>query len=323
MKILITGGAGFIGCHLASSYLKLGNQVTVIDNLSTGSLSNIKNLQIEKNFRFFQTDIMNKTSIEKQVIDADIVVHLAGTVGVSNIVKEPVKLIRNNVLGTENILNLCSEYNKILFLASTSEVYGKRTRMPLKETDDISFGPSSVSRWSYAASKYIDEIMALGLYRELGLKVIIGRFFNTVGPHQTGKYGMVLPRFINWALSNEPIRIYGDGTQVRTFTYVKEVCESIIKLLKNEKAIGEIINIGGETPVTIETLAHKVKHYTNSSSEIIKIPYEKIYGSNFEEINQRIPSTEKLKTLIGYAPSMDIDKIIKNTIPNKRSVETV
>ena len=318
MKILITGGAGFIGSHLAEAYLNQGNEVYIIDDLSTGALDNIKHLQENKEQRenFFVTidTVLNLDKMVELVGTCDWIFHLAAAVGVQYILENPLSSIVTNVRGTELVLELCNKFKKKVLLASTSEIYGKQTHAPLLETDNCVYGPSTKSRWSYAASKLIDEFTALAYYRTKGLPVIIARLFNTVGPRQTGRYGMVVPRFVKKALANEAINVYGDGTQTRTFTHVLDVVEFLMKIIDTPEAIGEVINIGGTEEISIMELARRVKEKAQSHSEINLIPYTQIFPKDFEDMLRRVPSIEKLKGLTGLEPTRGIEQILDDVI---------
>lgn len=318
MKVLITGGAGFIGSHLAEKYLELNHDVYIIDDLSTGTLENIKHLQENKNHKehLFVTieNILNYDVMLELIGTCDIIIHLAAAVGVRYIIDNPLISITTNIKGTEVVLELCNKFKKKVIIASTSEVYGKHTHAPLVETDNIIYGPSTKSRWSYAASKLMDEFTALAYNRTKKLPVIILRFFNTVGPRQTGRYGMVIPRFVKQALCNDPITVYGDGSQTRTFTYVKDVVDAIVGLVDCSQAIGEVINVGGIEEISIKSLAEKIKLMTGSTSEIKFIPYDEAYTKDFEDMQRRVPSIEKLRRLIGWQPSANLNYILKMVI---------
>jgi UDP-glucose 4-epimerase len=322
MKILITGGAGFIGSNLAETYLAQGDEVHIIDDLSTGIVDNIKPLQQIDAYkeRLFVTidTVLNYEQMLELVGICDVVVHLAASVGVQYILDNPLSSIITNVRGTEVVLELCNKFRKKVLLASTSEVYGKQNHAPLKETDYCVYGPSVKSRWSYAASKLIDEFIALAYHRTKKLSVVIVRLFNTVGPRQTGRYGMVLPRFVRQAMENEPITVYGDGTQTRTFTHVQDVVEAMMRLIETPEACGEVVNIGGVEEVAILNLAERIRTKVGSSSEIRLIPYEEVYPKDFEDMQRRVPSTEKLKQLTSYTPIMDLDRILDDVITYHR-----
>lgn len=317
MKVLITGGAGFIGSYLAEAYLKRGDDVYIIDDLSTGLLDNIKFLQSGNyNDRLFVTidSIFNHDKLLELVGICDVVFHLAAAVGVRYILEHPLESIIANIDGTKVVLELCNKFKKKVLITSSSEVYGKQTNDSLTETDDVVYGPSCKSRWSYAASKLLDEFLALAYHRTKGLNTIIVRLFNTVGPRQTGAYGMVIPRFVSQALKGGPITVYGDGTQTRTFTYVKDVVDALIKLMEVPGAVGEVFNIGGNEEISIKELALKIKKMTNSDSEIKYIPYNEAFEKNFEDMKRRVPSLEKIKGLIGFEPKTDLDSILKSVI---------
>lgn len=322
MKILITGGAGFIGSHLTEAYLREGHEVYIIDNLSTGTLDNIKHLQESHAYhkRLFVTidTVLNYDRLLELVGTCDVVIHLAAAVGVKYILDNPLSSIITNVRGTEIVLELCHKFKKKVLIASTSEVYGRQNHAPLKETDYCVYGPSEKFRWSYAASKLIDEFTALAYYRTKNLPVILVRFFNTVGPRQTGHYGMVIPRFVQQALENAPITVYGDGSQTRTFTHVKDAVEALRRLVDTPEAIGQVVNIGGIEEISILSLARRIKAKTGSRSEIQLIPYNEVYPRDFEDMQRRVPSTEKLKGLIGYTPSTALDQILDDVIAYHR-----
>jgi UDP-glucose 4-epimerase len=322
-KILITGGAGFIGSHLAEKYLGLGYEVFVIDNLSTGSLKNIEHLQEDPKTkdRFFVTvdTIFHEDKMLELVGTCDTVIHLAAAVGVKYILDNPLSSVTTNIQGTEVVLKLCNKFRKKVLIASTSEAYGKQEGAPLREDDDVTYGSSGKARWSYAASKLMDEFLALAYHRTTKLPAVIVRFFNTIGPRQTGEYGMVVPRFIQQALRDEDITVYGDGSQTRTFTHVNEVCQCIIKLMDTPKACGTVINIGGVEEVSVTELAKKIIELTDSSSEIRYVPYKNVYSKDFEDMPRRVPSTEKLRSLIGEAPELSLQEILKDVVEYHRS----
>ncbi len=318
MKILITGGAGFIGSHLAERYLELVDEVYIIDDLSTGTLENIKHLQEDKKHKgrlFVKIDtILNREAMLELIGTCDVIVHLAAAVGVQYILDNPLSSIITNIRGTENVLEICNKFKKKVLIASTSEVYGKHTHAPLIETDNIIYGPSTKFRWSYAAAKLMDEFTALAYHRTKKLPVVVVRLFNTVGQRQTGRYGMVVPRFVQQSLRNEPITVYGDGSQSRTFTYVEDVVESIIKLIECPNAVGEVVNIGGTEEITLKSLAVKIKKLTSSDSDIKFIPYDEAYSRDFEDMQRRVPSLEKIEELIGWKPATCLDDILKKII---------
>lgn len=318
MRILITGGAGFIGSHLTEACLERGDEVYVLDDLSTGQIENIRpfldNPKYEDSLYFVRNSILNYDAMLELVGICDRVVHLAAAVGVQYIIENPLSSILTNVRGTEIVLELCAKFKKRVLLASTSEVYGKKDHAPLVETDDCTYGSSSKSRWSYAAGKLVDEFTGLAYHKTKGVEVTIVRFFNTVGPKQTGRYGMVIPRFVQQALRDEAITVYGDGRQSRTFTHVKEVVYALMGLMETSKGIGEVVNIGGIEEVTISELANRIIKLTGSHSEIVYIPYTKAFSSEFEDMPRRVPSTEKLRSLIGFAPSLGLEEILKDVI---------
>ncbi len=314
MKILVTGGAGFIGSHLCDLLISRGEEVHVIDDLSTGSLENIAHLNNNPHFHYCIDTILNGPVMEQLITDCDCIVHLAAAVGVKYVLENPLSSIETNILGTETALKLANRYKKKILVASTSEVYGKHTHAPLKEDDNLIYGPPSTMRWSYAASKLVDEFTALAYHRTKKLDTIIIRCFNTIGPRQTGLYGMVVPRFIQQALRDEPITVFGDGKQTRTFTFINDVVEAVYKLINCEQGAGEVVNIGGTEEITIADLAAKIKDLVGSSSEIVFIPYDKAYGKDFEDMMRRVPSVEKLHSLIGFVPETTLDKILGNTI---------
>lgn len=317
-KILITGGSGFIGSHLTERYLNDGHEVYIIDTMATGKRDNIIHLENSAQFkdRLFVRigSILDRETMLELVGICDVVIHLAAAVGVRYIIDNPLASIDTNIRGTEVILELCNKFKKKVFIASTSEVYGKHDHAPLLETDDCVYGSSDKFRWSYAASKFMDEFAALAYYKTSKLPVVIARLFNTVGPRQTGQYGMVIPRFVQQALRNEPITVYGDGKQTRTFTHVKEVIDCIVKLMETPKAIGKVFNIGGQEEISIFSLAHRIKNMTGSSSEIRLIPYSEVFPKDFEDMQRRVPSTEKLKEIIGQSPKSDLDTILSDVI---------
>ena len=317
-KILITGGAGFIGSHLSEKYLEAGAEVYIIDNLSTGSLDNIKHLQENEKYkgRFHVTidTIFNESKMLELVGICDSIFHLAAAVGVQYILDNPLSSISTNIMGTDLVLKLCNKFRKKVLVASSSEAYGKQNKAPLCEDDDITFGSSGKARWSYAAAKLMDEFSAIAYFRTTQLPTVIVRFFNTVGPRQTGQYGMVIPRFVKQALRENDLTVFGDGTQTRTFTHVSEVCDSIMKLIDTPGAYGEVINVGGVEEVTIQALAERIISKTNSKSKLKLIPYTEAYSGDFEDMPRRVPSTEKLKSIIGFAPAMGLDEILDDII---------
>lgn len=327
MRILITGGAGFIGSHLSEAYLKRGDEVYLIDNLSTGSLDNVKRLQAlpEARDRLFVTidTILNYKRMSELIAISDVVVHLAAAVGVRYILDHPLESIVVNVRGTDIVLDLCNQFKKKVLITSSSEVYGKHNIAPLKEDNDIVFGSSSRFRWSYAGSKLMDEFFALGYYATYKLPVTVVRLFNTVGPYQTGEYGMVIPRLIKQALQNEPMTVYGNGVQTRTFTHVSDVVFSIMRLLETPEAVGEVVNIGGDEEVSILNLAERIKGKVGNSSEIKLIPYDQVFPKNFEDMPRRVPSLEKLCQLIQFKPTKKLDEILEDVIAYQKGARNI
>jgi UDP-glucose 4-epimerase len=317
---LITGGAGFIGSHLAEYLLKAGQQVTIIDDLSTGRIENIQLLEAYQDFNAAIEDIRNQNVIDRLVSECDIIYHLAAAVGVQKIVSEPINTIEVNIGGTEMVLKTARRYRKKVMIASTSEVYGKGVSFPFREDDDRLIGPTTRSRWAYATSKAVDEFLALAYHKEVGLPVVIFRLFNTVGPRQQGQYGMVLPRFVQWALNNEPIHVYGDGKQQRCFGNVHDVVDAIYRLAQTPEAIGQVFNIGNDEEITIEDLAVRVRERAGSSSEIRYIPYEEAYEPGFEDFRRRVPSVEKLARCTGWEPTTSLDTTIDQIIDYYREM---
>ncbi|MGM0609340.1 MAG: GDP-mannose 4,6-dehydratase [Candidatus Muiribacteriota bacterium] len=313
-NILITGGAGFIGSHLAEYLLEKNKNVVIFDNLSTGLYENISHLEENKNFKFNFGDIHEIEKLEPLIKEADFVFHLAAAVGVKFIIENPIKSITTNVRGTENVLLLSNKFKKPVYIASSSEVYGKNSNLPLSEDDDRVLGPTSISRWSYSCSKSIDEFLALAYYHEKKLPVIIGRFFNTCGPRQIGEYGMVIPRFVKQALLDLPLFIHGDGSQVRCFTHVFDTVEAMGRLFNDEKCFGQTFNIGSSYPVTILELAQKILEKTNSKSPLEFIPYEKVYGKNFQDMAKRQPDNRKLKEFTDFDFRYSVDDIIDDVV---------
>ena len=310
MRYLITGGAGFIGSHLAERLLEQGDRVVLLDNLSTGSMENIRHLKGSEHLEYHLDGIENRQLLAELVDDADAIIHLAAAVGVKLIVESPVRTIETNVNGTQMILEAASKKKKLVLIASTSEVYGKNTNVPFHEDADLVLGPTTKGRWSYAASKALDEFLALSYWKEKNQPVIVVRFFNTVGPRQTGRYGMVLPNFVKRALDSEPIEVYGDGTQSRCFCDVRDTVEALLRLLPLEDAIGEVINIGNTEEVSIENLAKLVKQRTGSVSPIQHVPYDKAYEPGFEDMMRRVPCIDKLHHLTGFRPQTSLAEII-------------
>lgn len=311
MKALITGGAGFIGSHLAERLLADGSKVIAIDNLSTGSLKNIEVFKANPDFDFVEGDVRNTELMETLVERSDVVFHLAAAVGVQLIADKPVHTIETNISGTEVVLETCNKFSKKILLASSSEVYGKNEKVPFREDDDIVLGSTSLSRWSYACSKAIDEFLGLAFYQQYGLSVVIGRFFNTIGPRQTGQYGMVVPRFVQWALRNEPVLIYGTGKQRRCFCFVDDLVEAVIGLMNCSQAAGKVYNIGSAEETTIEQLADKIIALTASSSKKEFIPYEVAYGRPIEDMMRRVPNLQRIKKTIGWQPKTPLTETLQ------------
>jgi UDP-glucose 4-epimerase len=314
LRYLITGGAGFIGSHLAESLLARGSEVTILDDLSTGSVENIRHLKAHPRFHHFFDRLQNRHLLAELVDDSDIVFHLAAAVGVRLIVESPVRTIETNVNGTQLVLDAASKKRKLVFTASTSEVYGKSTKVPFCEDDDLVLGPTTKGRWSYAASKALDEFLALSYWKEKKQPVVIARLFNTVGPRQTGRYGMVLPNFVSQALEGKPITVYGTGQQSRCFCDVSECVEAIIRLVSTDRAVGEVVNIGADQEISIEGLAQAVKERTGSQSPIVHVPYEEAYEPGFEDMPRRVPSVEKLERLTGFRPTIPLAQILDRVI---------
>lgn len=315
---LITGGAGFIGSHLAEALLARGDQVSIVDDLSTGAMANIRHLKGHPRFRYTLDTIMSEATLAELIDEADTVVHLAAAVGVQLIVQSPVRTIETNVAGTEVVLKWAAKKGKKVLIASTSEVYGKSTQIPFREDADLVLGPSYMGRWSYACSKLLDEFLALAYHRERDLPVVVVRFFNTVGPRQTGRYGMVIPRFVRAALRGEPLQVYGDGQQSRCFTYVGDVVTALVGLLEHPAAVGQIFNIGNPEEVSIRTLAERVVALTGSRSVIETIAYDQAYEAGFEDMRRRVPSIDKISALIGYQPTLNLDAILEQVIAHER-----
>lgn len=311
-KCLITGGAGFIGSHLADAILSRGSNVTVLDDLSTGDTGNILHLRNHPRFRFIKGSVLDERLVETLVRDADVVFHLAAVVGVKLVLQQPARVVNVNIRGTEVILEAASRFGSGVLIASTSEVYGGNgspRRACFRETDPIALGSSR--RWCYAASKAVNEYMAAAFHAERGLPVVICRYFNIVGPRQRGRYGMVIPRFFDWALHNDPILVYGDGTQSRAFTWIGDAVDATVRLMESPSAWGQVFNIGNEDTVMINDLAERVAAVTGSSSTVIHVPYEEAYGEGFEDIRCRRPDLSKLRAYIGYEPAFDLDRILE------------
>src|ERR671912_2427284 len=314
MRILITGGAGFIGSHLAEALLEGGHTVYALDDLSTGSIDNINHLKGNPNFHYTIDTVFNDPLVAEMIDGCDVVFHLAAAVGVKLIVERPVHTIETNVHGTEVVLKLANKKKKLVVIASTSEVYGKSVSVPFSEDADLVLGPSSKHRWAYACSKLIDEFLALAYWKERKLPVIIIRLFNTVGPRQTGQYGMVIPTLVRQALAGQPITVFGDGTQSRSFTYVGDVVRAMVALIDEPRAVGQVFNIGNGSEITINDLAVKVRVMTDSRSPIRRVPYEQAYEAGFEDMPRRVPEISKLRALVGYEPTVGLDEILERVI---------
>ena len=310
MKYLVTGGAGFIGSHLVEKLLITGNQVTIVDNLSTSTTKNLAS--IEKRVTFVKSNILDKSTIDKLVSECDYVVHLAAALGVLNIVNEPLESLKTNLQGTEVVLEAADKYEKSVLIASTSEIYGKNEKVPLSEDDDRIIGHPLKSRWSYSEAKAVDESLAYFYYIKNKLPVRIVRLFNTVGPRQVGHYGMVVPRFVSAAIRNEPLQVYGSGDQIRCFCHVDDAVKALLLMLDSEKAIGQVFNVGNNQQISIMNLAKKVIEITGSKSEIIKLPYSEAYPDGFEDMQRRVPDISKIKSVLGWSPKIELDQIIKD-----------
>jgi UDP-glucose 4-epimerase len=318
MRVLITGGAGFIGSHLSDALLERGDEVFVLDDLSTGSIDNIAHLKNHPKFHYTIDTVTNEPVLAEHIDRADVVVHLAAAVGVKLIVEQPVHTIETNVHGTEVVLKHANKKKKLVLIASTSEVYGKSANVPFHEDADLLLGPTLKHRWAYACSKLIDEFLALAYWKEKKLPVIIVRLFNTVGPRQTGHYGMVIPTFVRQALSGAPITVFGDGTQSRSFTYVGDVVRAMVALINEPKAVGQVFNIGNGREITIGALAERIRDVTGSSSPIVTVPYEQAYEAGFEDMPRRVPAISKIQALVGYAPTVELDEILARVIEYSR-----
>lgn len=316
---LITGGAGFIGSHLAESLLARGETVTVIDDLSTGLLENVEPLAKNPKFRLAIETITNETVMDRLASECDRIIHLAAAVGVKLIVTDPVRTIETNVMGTESVLRVARRYRRKVFLASTSEVYGKNDKVPFSEDDDGVFGATTVTRWAYATSKALDEFLALAYNRSMGLPVVIARFFNTVGPRQSAQYGMVIPRFVRQALAGEPITVYDDGGMTRCFCNVRDVVRGIQALVDSPKAEGQVFNLGSQEEISIRDLAERVKQRVGSESPLRFIPYNQAYDGGFEDMRRRVPDISKIRKLVGWSPAIALDATLDEIISYFRS----
>jgi UDP-glucose 4-epimerase len=319
MRVLITGGAGFIGSHLTERLVGRGDDVTILDNLSTGRYENVAHLDGLPNFRAVIGTILNETLVDKLVERVDAVFHLAAAVGVELIIKKPLESMMTNIRGSEVVLEMAHRYRKKVLIASTSEVYGKNTQGPLREDTDRVLGSPLKTRWSYSTSKAVDEILAYVYWKEKGVPTIITRLFNTVGPRQSGAYGMVIPRFVGRALSGLPLQVHGDGRQSRCFLHVGDVVEALVKLIEHAGAVGQVFNLGGQEEVTIEELARRVIRITGSGSTIQMLPYEEAYEEGYEDMPRRVPDTTKIRQLIGFKPTKNLDQIIRSVVESSRS----
>jgi UDP-glucose 4-epimerase len=318
VRALVTGGAGFIGSHLAEQLLADGDSVAVVDDLSTGSLANIRAFQGDSRFTFVKGGIRDAQLLENLVRKCDVIFHLAAAVGVNLIAQDPVRTIETNIGGTETVLNAAHKFGKKILIASSSEVYGKSEAVPFHEDDDILLGSTSLSRWSYACSKAIDEFLGFAFCQQYGLPVVIARFFNTIGPRQTGRYGMVVPRFVQWALRDEPLLIYGTGKQNRCFCYVNDLVEALIGLINCQQAAGKVFNVGSNEEIAIESLADRIIDMTGSKSKKQLVPYEVAYGRPIEDMMRRVPSLERIKETIGWQPKTSLDETLQLVIDSEK-----
>ncbi len=314
MKVLITGGAGFIGSHLCEKLLKLGEEVTVLDNLSTGRYENVAHLKKNRKFNLVVGSILDEELVNKLCEKAEAIFHLAAAVGVELIVKHPLESLITNIKGSEIVLDMAQRYNKRVLITSTSEIYGKNINGPLKEDDDRILGSPLKSRWGYSTAKAVDEILAYVYWKEKGLPTIIVRLFNTVGPRQSGAYGMVIPRFVTQALKNEPLTVHGDGNQSRCFLHVQDAVDALVKLMQDSRALGQVFNVGSQEEITIKELAQRIIQLTQSRSRIIYIPYDQVYEEGFEDMQRRIPDISKVCNLTGYRPTVNLDNILKSVV---------
>jgi len=319
-RFLITGGAGFIGSHLAERLLESGNAVDVIDDLSTGSMENVRELLRRTDFNFARAPVEDAVVLDRLSSKNDIIVHLAAAVGVKLIVKQPVRTIETNIKGTEAVLRSALRYGCRVLIASTSEVYGKGIKSPFTEDQDVILGTTDKSRWAYAASKMIDEFLAISYYREFGLEVIPFRLFNTIGPRQTGTYGMVVPTFVRQAMRNDPITVYGDGSQSRCFCDVRDAVEAILALCQDPSSIGRLFNIGTQEEITIRDLAVKIRSMTSSSSRIVTVPYSEAYEEGFEDMQRRVPDTTRIWNAVGWKPKRTLEESLKEIIDHERKM---
>ncbi|MBI2220665.1 MAG: GDP-mannose 4,6-dehydratase [Acidobacteria bacterium] len=318
MRALITGGAGFVGSHLAERLLADGHEVFVLDNLSTGSMDNIVHLKDHRKFHYTIDDVTNEGVLAELIDQADVVFHLAAAVGVKLIVEAPVHTIETNVHGTEVVLKHANKKKKLVVIASTSEVYGKSADVPFREDADLVMGPTLKHRWAYACSKAIDEFLALAYWKEKKLPVIVVRLFNTVGPRQTGQYGMVIPNFVRQAMAGQPITVFGDGTQSRSFTYVGDVVDALLKLVQEPRSVGEVFNIGNPGEISMNDLAEKIRKMVGSASPISLVPYDQAYEKGFEDMPRRVPDISKIQALVGFKPTVQLDEILERVIDHFR-----
>jgi UDP-glucose 4-epimerase len=314
VRAFITGGAGFIGSHLAETLLDAGHHVAILDNLSTGSMQNIEHLKEHQRFRYTIDSVTNEPLLAELIDGSDVVFHLAAAVGVKLIVEAPVHTIETNVHGTEVVLKHANKKKKLVVVASTSEVYGKSTAVPFAEDADLVMGPTPKHRWAYACSKAIDEFLALAYWKEKKLPVVIVRFFNTVGPRQTGRYGMVIPNFVRQGLAGHPITVHGDGSQTRSFGYVGDVVDGVLRLVEDPRAVGEVFNVGNDEEVSIRALAERVRDLTGGRSEIVTVPYDQAYEAGFEDMPRRVPDLGKIRRFVGYEPTVGLDEILGRVI---------
>lgn len=323
LRYLITGGAGFIGSHLAEALLDEGHRVHILDDLSTGAMDNIRHLRGNPDFSYTIDSASTPGLVAELVDGADIVYHLAAAVGVELIIDSPVRTIETNVHCTEVVLSAANKKKKPVFIASTSEVYGKSTALPFHEEGDLLLGPTHTGRWAYACSKAIDEYLGLAYWKERGLPVVVGRLFNTVGPRQTGRYGMVVPSFVKQALAGQPIEVFGDGSQQRCFCHVDDVIKALAEVMAREDAHGQVFNIGATEEVSIMALAERVKEIAGSESDIVTVPYEEAYEEGFEDMPRRIPDTRKINALLGWEPTKDLDQILRDVVESHRTEDVV
>jgi UDP-glucose 4-epimerase len=324
MKVLITGGAGFIGSHLSELLLESGHEVWALDDLSTGSERNVAHLRSRNDFHLIVESVLSPAVVNELVHKCDVVYHLAAAVGVRLIVEQPVRTLVTNIQGTETVLEYCNRFGKRVLIASTSEVYGDRQELEtLSEDGRRVYGPTTARRWAYAESKALDEFLALAYHQERGLDCVVARLFNTVGPRQSGQYGMVIPNFVQRALANQPIEIHGDGTQSRCFCHVQDTIRALHDLMENDATAGQIYNVGSQERIRILDLAEKIRAATGSSSELVFVPYDEVYGQGIEDMLHRIPSTEKVAAAIGWSPTYSLDQIVADVVEDARTAPAV